>query len=86
MCGKIKILHCVSKRPVLEHLILVRGAGFNDLTTTTKPFDPCVEIGRNEYIKEICSPGSKSLNPVGLQLGRSALLFLSHKKEIMFLN
>ena len=61
------------------------GAGFNHAWTTTKASAPCVEARKDEYIKGICSPGSKGLNPSRRQLDRAALLPRSHQKDMLSL-
>ena len=58
------------------HLIRLTGAGFNFAWTTTKASAPSVETRQDEYIKEICSPGSYGLNPGRTQLDRADPLLI----------
>ena len=43
---------------VLEHLIALGGAGFDNVWRTKKPSAPCVDARQDNYVKGICCPGS----------------------------
>ena len=63
-------------------LIELTWAGFNHARTTTKASTLSVEARPDEYIKGICSLGSKHLNLSRTQLDRTPMLLHSHQKDI----
>ena len=58
------------------------GAGFYQAWTTPMASDPPVEPRQDDYIKGICSPGSKGLNPCRTQLDRAGLMLHSHEIDM----
>ena len=48
----------------VQSLIGMTEAGFHYALITTKDSAPCVGARQDDFIKEICFPGSLGLNPV----------------------